>query len=103
MSKVTRIGKIKTYDPSTGKVVCHGDPTVFFWKGGVVRTSGLRQSVCHTTTKLFDVTVSAATAAQLVPDFQLTIEYDDNAGSLELVRSFAGEVIGLDGDPTVDP
>lgn len=92
MSKIIRIGKIKTYDPTTGKVVCHGDPAVFFWKGGVVRTSGLHQSVCHTTTKLFDVTISAATAAQLVPDFQLTIEYDDKAGPLERVTRFAGEI-----------
>ena len=91
MSRVTKIGKIKSYDPQTGKVVCHGDPAVFFWKGGVVRTSGIHQSVCHTTTKLFDVTISAATAARLVPDFQLTIEYDDRPGSLELITKFAGE------------
>jgi len=95
MSKIIRIGKIKTYDPLTGKVVCHGDPSVFFWKGGVVRTSGLHQSVCHTRTKLFDVTVSAATAAQLVPDFQLSIEYDDRAGPLELITKFAGEIPAL--------
>ena len=48
--------------------------------------------MCHSTTKLFDVTVSAATAAQLVPDFQLSIEYDDKAGPLELVTRFAGEI-----------
>ena len=92
MSKIIRMGKIKSYDPRTGKVVCHGDPAQFFWKGGVVRTSGLHQSVCHTTTKLFDVTISAATAAQLVPDFMLSIEYDDKAGPLELVTRFAGEI-----------
>jgi len=91
MSKITKIGKVKSYDPLTGKVVCHGDPSVFFWKGGVVRTSGLRKSVCHTTTKLFDVTISAATAARLVPDFQLCIEYDDKAGALEVITKFADE------------
>lgn len=93
MSKVTKIGKIKSYDPQTGKVVCHGDPKVFFWKGGVVRIAGSRPSVCHTTTKLFDVTVSASTAALLLPEFQLNIEYDDRTGAEERVTTFAGESI----------
>jgi hypothetical protein len=94
MNKVIKKGKVHTYTPANGKVVCTGSPPTFFWIGGRVRIGGTRKSRCNITTKTFDVTISAATAALLVPNFEFDVEYDnDDPGSIKTVTMFAGEVI----------
>jgi hypothetical protein len=96
MNKVIKKGKVDTFTLANGKVVCKGSPPTFFWTGGRVRIGGTRKSRCNTTTKTFDVTISAATAALLVPNFEFDVEYDnDDPGSIKTVTMFAGEVIPI--------
>jgi hypothetical protein len=91
MAIITTLGKVSTYNSSTGKLVCTRTG-VYIWLGNKVRTSGSNPSVCNPSTFMFDVTVSAATAAKLVPNFVFELEYDDSVvGSYKPVTKFAGE------------
>jgi hypothetical protein len=94
MSKIITKGKVDTYNASTGKLICKWSPPVFIWKGTRALTSGHRKSQCNPTTMVFDVTISSATAAKLVPNFEFDVEYEDSdPGSFKTVTMFAGEVI----------
>lgn len=106
MKTKTRIGKVRTHDMATGVVECSRKPAhVYFWRGGIIRTSGSVQSVCNIDTQRFDVTVSAATALAAIHGTQLDIEYDDDmpfpaenppaapTQNLRFITKFNGEVI----------
>jgi hypothetical protein len=96
MAIVTTKGKVSTYNINTGRIVCQRSG-VFIWRGTRVRTTGDQESVCNPTTFVFDVTVSLATAQQLVPSFEFELEYDDGGtGAFKRVTKFAGEVIPSD-------
>jgi hypothetical protein len=93
MAIVMTLGKVSTYNSSTGKLVCIRTGG-YVWLGNKVRTSGTNPSICNPNTFIFDVTVSAATAALLVPNYVFQLEYDDSViGSYKPVTKFAGEII----------
>ena len=95
MSKVITKGKVDTFNPANGRLVCIFDGTNFVWKGGRVRIGGTRLvNKCDLSRQLFDVTVSLGTAAKLVHDFVFELEYEDSdPGSIKSVTKFAGEVL----------
>ena len=97
MATVNTKGKVRTYDIGNGRLVCHRTGA-FIWRGNKVRTSGDHESSCNPTTSfLFDVTVSRATAEKLVPNFEFELEYDDSGTNpVKRVTKFAGEVIPAD-------
>lgn len=92
MSKVHTLGKVKNYDPETGKLVCTYLPPIFTWKEGRVRTSGNHESRCNIDTREFDVTISPETANKLVPDYKFNLVYD-NGGTepVKVVTEFADQ------------
>jgi hypothetical protein len=95
MSKVITKGKVDTFNPANGRLVCIFDGTNFVWKGGRVRIGGTRLvNKCDPSRQLFDVTVSAGTAAKLVHDFVFELEYEDSdPGPIKSVTKFAGQVL----------
>src|ERR1041384_1809716 len=85
-------GRVDTYNSSTGQLTCKPGS---IWVSGRVRTSGKVRNVCDPHAGTIDVTVTAATAAQLTHNFLFDLVYAERCpGKFRWFSRFAGQNLG---------